>query len=69
MRFPEPVARTCGRCGQPTVVAETAIASVRVHSGTWRWQCDTPGARGNRDARSVTSPDVLDVDEGRDLAA
>lgn len=55
MRFPNPATRTCARCGQPTVVAETAIASVRVHCGTWRWQCDTPGER--EPARTmVTSP-------------
>jgi ribosomal protein S27AE len=42
MRFLNPVAVTCPTCGQPTVVAETSIASVRVHCGTWRWQCDIP---------------------------
>lgn len=42
MRFPHPVAVACRTCGQPTVVAETATGFVRVHCGTWRWQCDTP---------------------------
>ncbi len=41
MRFPHPVARACLTCGLPTVVAETPTGSVRVHCGTWRWQCDT----------------------------
>ncbi len=39
MRFPNPVAVPCLVCGQPTVVAETSIGSLRVHCGTWRWQC------------------------------
>jgi hypothetical protein len=41
MRFSNPVAVTCVTCGRPTVMAETAIGAVRVHCGTWRWQCDT----------------------------
>jgi len=45
MRFPDPVAATCRECGQPTVVAETALGAVRVHCGTWRWQCDTVHGR------------------------
>lgn len=56
MRFPNPVAVTCRTCGQPTVAAETSIGSVRVHCGTWRWQCDVPatGTPGtDRYARSV----------------
>lgn len=40
MRFLNPVAVTCLMCGQPTVVAELSVGSVRVHCGTWRWQCD-----------------------------
>ncbi|MGH4009364.1 MAG: hypothetical protein ACRDTH_14630 [Pseudonocardiaceae bacterium] len=40
MRFPNPVAVTCLDCGQPTVVAETSIGALRVHCGTWRWQCE-----------------------------
>jgi hypothetical protein len=44
MRFLNPVAVTCLTCGQPVVVAETPIGSVRVHCGTWRWQCDIPSA-------------------------
>lgn len=40
MRFPHPVATRCPRCGEPTAVAETAVGAVRVHCGTWRWQCD-----------------------------
>ena len=43
MRFPHPVALACVICEQPTVVAETSIGAVRVHCGTWRWQCDIPG--------------------------
>lgn len=43
MRFPHPVALACLICEQPTVVAETSIGALRVHCGTWRWQCDTPG--------------------------
>lgn len=43
MRFPNPVAVTCLACGRPTVMAETALGEVRVHCGTWRWQCDTAG--------------------------
>jgi hypothetical protein len=43
MRFPNPVAVTCLTCGRPTVMAETALGAVRVHCGTWRWQCDAPG--------------------------
>ncbi|HEX2298750.1 MAG TPA: hypothetical protein VHH34_09565 [Pseudonocardiaceae bacterium] len=69
MRFPEPVARTCVRCGQPTVVAETAIASVRVHCGTWRWQCDTPAKHDKREARAVLPPAPPGVDGDADLAA
>lgn len=42
MRFPHPVALACLTCGQPTVMAETPTGAVRVHCGTWRWQCDTP---------------------------
>lgn len=42
MRFPHPVAVACLNCGQPTVEAETSTGFVRVHCGTWRWQCDTP---------------------------
>jgi hypothetical protein len=42
MRFPHPVACICVVCGQPTVTAETPIGTVRVHCGTWRWQCDLP---------------------------
>lgn len=43
MRFPDPVAVTCLTCGQPAVMAETPLGAVRVHCGTWRWQCDTAG--------------------------
>lgn len=42
MRFLNPVAIICLRCGQPTVAAETSIGSVQVHCGTWRWECDLP---------------------------
>ena len=44
MRFPNPVAVTCLTCGQPTVIAETSIGSLRVHCGTWRRQCHIPAA-------------------------
>ena len=66
MRFPDPVAVTCVRCGQPTVVAETSIGGVRVHCGTWRWQCDTTHER-----HVVPLPDrpVLDADGEETLAA
>lgn len=56
MRFLNPVAVTCLACGQPTVVAETSTGFVRVHCGTWRWQCDAssagptpPGAASDRE--------------------
>jgi hypothetical protein len=39
MRFPNPVAVPCTICGHPTVIAETSIGSLRVHCGTWHWQC------------------------------
>lgn len=56
MRFPHPVARACLTCGLPTVMAETSIGSVRVHCGTWRWQCDTPdtGTLAGRQYRPTT---------------
>ncbi|MGH3825793.1 MAG: hypothetical protein ACRDQX_01255 [Pseudonocardiaceae bacterium] len=59
MRFLNPVAVTCSACGQPTVVAEMATGSVRVHCGTWRWRCDVNSAR-------LTTPDAA---SDRELAA
>jgi hypothetical protein len=44
MRFPNPVAVPCLNCGRPTVIAETSTGSLRVHCGTWRWQCHIPAA-------------------------
>lgn len=48
MRFPHPVAVACRICGHPTVEAETPTGFVRVHCGTWRWQCDAPADAGKR---------------------
>lgn len=59
MRFPHPVAVTCLTCGRPTVIAQTALGSVRVHCGTWRWQCDAPGAGTERGERSAARSAVL----------
>lgn len=64
MRFLNPVAVTCLRCGRPTVVAETSIGSVRVHCGTWRWQCDIPSTAI---ARVDLTP--LDTASAQELAA
>lgn len=63
MRFPNPVAVTCLTCGRPTVMAETLLGAVRVHCGTWRWQCDIPGtSTGNGEGYAVpiglTAPDA-----------
>lgn len=62
MRFPDPVALTCAECGQPTVVAETALGAVRVHCGTWRWQCDPVPGRG----QVMTLPDRVVPGPGGD---
>jgi hypothetical protein len=65
MRFPNPVAVPCLVCGQPTVVAETSTGSLRVHCGTWRWQCHIPAtatARTDQYALTparLTSPDAI----------
>ncbi|HEU0088315.1 MAG TPA: hypothetical protein VFQ77_11810 [Pseudonocardiaceae bacterium] len=75
MRFPHPVALACLTCGQPTVVAETATGAVRVHCGTWRWQCDTPAT--TRESRryhplpgNPTGPDpTASAGTGQPLAA
>jgi hypothetical protein len=61
MRFLNPVAVTCLACGRPTVVAETPTGFVRVHCGTWRWQCHIPP--------SGTLQTALDAASGRELAA
>ncbi len=68
MRFPNPVAVTCLTCGRPTVMAETPLGAVRVHCGTWRWQCDTSGtSTGNGEGRAMriglTAPDTANDQE------
>ncbi len=72
MRFLNPVAVTCLMCGQPTVVAELSVGSVRVHCGTWRWQCDIPSAGiRHTDRYAVISAGLtlLDVASDQELAA
>ncbi|MGQ0772934.1 MAG: hypothetical protein ACT4NY_00695 [Pseudonocardiales bacterium] len=69
MRFPNPTAVTCLTCGQPTVIAETALGSMRVHCGTWRTQCDTKDVVPKRDPRYSTSSAALDADTDQDQAA
>ncbi len=67
MRFPNPVAVTCLACGQPTVVAETSIGAVRVHCGTWRWQCDTAGtSTGHGEGYAVPPSALTALDEASD---
>ncbi len=67
MRFPHPVAVTCLTCGQPTVVAETPLGAVRVHCGTWRWQCDTPGTSTKHGEGYAVAPiDLTALDAARD---
>ena len=60
MRFPNPVAVACLACGRPTVLAETPLGAVRVHCGTWRWQCDTSGTSTGHGEGPVglTTPDA-----------
>lgn len=62
MWFPHPVTVMCLNCGQPSVLAETALGSVRVHCGTWRSQCDISAAerRARYAKRSalLTAPDA-----------
>jgi hypothetical protein len=73
MRFLNPVAVTCLMCGQPTVVAELSVGSVRVHCGTWRWRCDIPSTGIPHTERyavtqaGLSSP--LDVASDQKLAA
>jgi len=70
MRFPHPVTVTCLTCGQPTVTAETAIGSVRVHCGTWRWQCDAPATeRGAEPVVLPTGRTALTAVSDQELAA
>ncbi|MBV8542920.1 MAG: hypothetical protein JO364_12650 [Pseudonocardiales bacterium] len=71
MRFLNPVAVTCLTCGRPTVVAETSTGSVRVHCGTWRWQCDVPftGIRHTPYAVTPADPTPFDAAGDRELAA
>lgn len=72
MRFPNPVALACLGCGQPTVVAETPIGSVRVHCGTWRWQCDTPATgspQGRQHRPTPVGLAVRDAATDQELAA
>jgi hypothetical protein len=58
MRFPNPVAVTCLTCGRPTVMAETALGAVRVHCGTWRWQCDARRTSTGHGEGSATAPPI-----------
>jgi hypothetical protein len=58
MRFPNPVTVTCPSCGQPTVIAEMSTGSLRVHCGTWRWQCDIPAAATSHTDRYAQSQSV-----------
>lgn len=72
MRFLNPVAVTCLTCGQPTVVAETWTGAVRVHCGTWRWQCDIPATGIPHTDRYAVTPAglvLLDVTNDHELAA
>jgi hypothetical protein len=73
MRFPNPVAVTCLTCGRPTVMAETPFGAVRVHCGTWRWQCDAPGTRaGHGEGYAAPSPislTALDTVSDQELVA
>jgi hypothetical protein len=64
MRFPNPVVVVCLTCERPTVMAETLHGVVRVHCGTWRWQCEAPAhstGKGEGDAvlAGLTAPDVV----------
>ncbi|MGH3687503.1 MAG: hypothetical protein ACRDRU_25705 [Pseudonocardiaceae bacterium] len=63
MRFPNPVAVTCLTCGRPTVLAETLHGAVRVHCGTWRWQCETPANRNNEEDAVPADLTALDTQE------
>ncbi len=71
MRFSNPVAVTCLNCGRPTVMAETSIGAVRVHCGTWRWQCDTSATsieHGEGPAVPPIGQSALDAARGQELA-
>lgn len=71
MRFPNPVAVACLTCGRPTVMAETPLGAVRVHCGTWRWQCDTSGTSTGRGEGHVVPIGLtaLDADSDQELVA
>ncbi|MGH8922640.1 MAG: hypothetical protein ACRD0H_30600 [Actinomycetes bacterium] len=69
MRFPHPVTVMCLNCGQPTVLAETSLGTMRVHCGTWRSQCDAPGFGPERDARYATRSAARNAIGGQGLAA
>lgn len=77
MRFPHPVAVACRICGHPTVEAETPTGFVRVHCGTWRWQCDAPvgtrrlttGVAGTRDSELTPAGQSSPNPPGDRLAA
>ena len=58
MRFPNPVAVTCLTCGRPTVMAETTLGAVRVHCGTWRWQCDARRTSTEHGEGSAAAPPI-----------
>ncbi|MGH3720126.1 MAG: hypothetical protein ACRDRI_15040 [Pseudonocardiaceae bacterium] len=66
MRFLNPVAVACLACGQPTVVAETSTGSVRVHCGTWRWQCDISTGVPHTDRYAVTPAGLTPPDPAGD---
>lgn len=72
MRFPNPVAVTCLTCGRPTVMAETPFGAVRVHCGTWRWQCDARRASTGHGEGYAAPPiglTVLDAASDQELVA
>lgn len=72
MRFPNPVTAPCITCGHPTVIAETSIGSLRVHCGTWHWQCEpliTGTPRFERDAVPSAAGILLDAAIEQQVAA
>jgi hypothetical protein len=69
MRFPNPVAVTCSTCGRPTVMAETLFGLVRVHCGTWRWQCDALGTGHEKGSAMPIGPTAPGTPSDQELAA
>jgi hypothetical protein len=45
IRIPNPIASPCQSCGEPTVIAEFATGSHRVHCGTYRASCTSSRIR------------------------